>query len=133
MDLEGTLLRKAYHLDNGKVAPSAWTLVAEALGPKALEEEEATKDKKKFGGYAGYVEWMEDTIRIHKKYGLRRALFEQVLNSVEVIPGVPEVVAEFRRFGMRTAIISGGFKFSADKLQRQLKIDHTFVGCEYFF
>jgi len=133
MDLEGTLVRKAYHLDNGKVAPSAWTLIAEELGPDALREEEETKDKWNSGGYAGYVEWMEDTIQIHKKYGLRRGLFEQVLNSVEVIPGVDAVVAAFRRFGMRTAIISGGFKLLGDRLQRQLKIDHTFIGCEYFF
>jgi phosphoserine phosphatase len=133
MDLEGTLVRKAYHLDNGKVAPSAWTLIAEELGPDALKEEEETKDKWNSGIYAGYVEWMEDTIRIHKKFGLRRPLFEQILNSVEIIPGVDEVVSEFRRLGLRTAIISGGFKFLGDRLQRKLKVDHAFTGCEYFF
>ena len=45
MDLEGTLLQKAIHLDDGRVAPSAWTLLAERLGPDALREEEATKDR----------------------------------------------------------------------------------------
>lgn len=132
-DLEGTLLRKAYHLDDGKVAPSAWTLLAEKLGPAALEEEQASKDKWNSKGYAGYVEWMEDTIRIHQKYGLTRALFEEVLNSVERIPGVDKVVQAFHSAGLKTAIVSGGFKFLADRLQRELKITHSFCACEYFF
>lgn len=133
MDLEGTLLRKAYHLDNSKVAPSAWTLLAEALGSEALKEEEETKDRWNAKGYAGYVEWMEDTIRVHQKYGLTRTLFEKVMHSVEIIPGVPEAVQEVHSLGMRSAIITGGFKFLADKLQRQLKVSHSFAGCEYFF
>jgi phosphoserine phosphatase len=132
-DLEGTLLRKAYHLDDGRVAPSAWTLLAEKLGPNALAEENASKDKWNAKGYAGYVEWMEDTIRIHQKYGLTRAIFEEVMNSVEMIPGVDEVVGAFHAAGVKTAVISGAFKFLADRLQRKLKITHSFCACEYFF
>ena len=83
MDLEGTLLQRAIHLDNGKVAPSAWTLLAERLGPDALFEEEATKDRWNTGGYGNYIEWMQDTIRIHRRYGLTRAIFEGVIASVQ--------------------------------------------------
>lgn len=133
MDLEGTLLRKEYRLDNGKVAPSAWTLIADQLGSSCLREEEETKDKWLQGHYSGYVEWMRDTIRIHRKYGLTQSLFYSVMNSVKLMPGVEKAVAEFKGRGAVTAVISGGFKILADRVQRQLKIDHALSGCEYFF
>lgn len=72
LDLEGTLLKKAIHLDNGKVAASAWTLLAEELGPEALREEEDSKDRWLAAGYRNYLEWMEDTIRIYQRHGLPR-------------------------------------------------------------
>ena len=34
-DMEGTLLTKAEHLNDGKVAPSAWTALAEKMGEDA--------------------------------------------------------------------------------------------------
>jgi phosphoserine phosphatase len=133
LDLEGTLLKKTYHLDNGKVAPSAWTLLAECLGQECLAEEEATKDRWLRGQYPGYVEWMRDTIRIHKKYGLKRRIFEEVMRSVELMPGTMEAFEVFRANGTLTAVISGGFKALADRAQRALKIDHALAACEYFF
>ncbi len=62
MDLERTLLTKAVHLDDSKVAPSAWTLLAERLGPEALKEENVSKDRWKNGGYNSYIGWMQDII-----------------------------------------------------------------------
>jgi phosphoserine phosphatase len=133
MDLEGTLLQKAIHLDNGKVAPSAWTLLAERLGPDALLEEEATKDRWVSGGYRNYVEWMQDTIRIHRRYGLTRAVFDGVIASVQEMPGARHAVKAFREHAAITVIISGGFKALADRVQQAFKIDHALSGCEYFF
>lgn len=133
MDLEGTLLRKAIHLDDGKVAPSAWTLLAERLGPDALREEQETKDRWKNRLYRNYVHWMEDTIRIHQKYGLTADIFEEVMASVEEMPGARGAVRVFHEWGAITAIVSGGFKALADRVQRSLKIRHALAGCEYFF
>lgn len=133
MDLEGTLLQKAIHLDDGRVAPSAWTLLAERLGPDALREEEATKDRWLKGGYSSYVHWMQDTIRIHKKYGLTFHIFEEVIDSVQEMPGAQDAVSRFHECGAITAIVSGGFKALADRIQRKFKIFHALSGCEYFF
>lgn len=133
MDLEGTLLQTDRRLDNGKVAPSAWTTLAERLGEECLREEEKTKEKWIMGEYPGYVEWMRDTIRIHKEYGLTRIIFEEIINSAKLMPGAKEAIAEFKSRGAITAIISGGFKALADRVQRELKIDHALSGCEYFF
>lgn len=133
MDLEGTLLKKTIYLDNGKVAPSAWTLLAERLGPEVLLKEEETKDHWLTNGYRSYIEWMRDTIRIHKEHGLTLSVFNEVMNSVEEMPGVEEAITRFRKNGAVTAIISGGFKALSDRLQKPLKIDHALAGCEYFF
>lgn len=133
MDLEGTLLKKEYRLDNGKVAPSAWTVLAERLGEECLRAEEQTKDKWLRKEYAGYVEWMRDTIRIHVEHGLTRSIFQSVIDSAELMPGAPKAICEFQEQGAITAIISGGFKALADRVQRELKIDHALSGCEYFF
>lgn len=133
MDLEGTLLQKVVHLDDGRVAPSAWTLLAEQLGPGALREEEATKDRWLKGGYRSYIDWMQDTIKIHKKYGLTLQVFEEVMNSVQEMPGARDAVRRFHERGAVTAIVSGGFKALTDRVQRNFKICHALSGCEYFF
>ncbi len=133
LDVEGTLLRRAIHLDNGKVAPSAWTLIAEILGPDALREEEETKDRWNDGKYSGYIEWMRETIRIHQKYGLTVEAFNEALDAVEPMPGAAQTVAQLHTRGYVTAMISGGFKRLVDRLQRSFRIDHALAGCEYFF
>jgi len=131
-DMEGTIYKKAVHSTNG-IAPSIWTRLAEHLGEDAYREEEATKAKWNRGGYSGYVEWMEDTIRIHQKYGLDRQFFEEVTSSVEYHPGVKETFSELKKRGIRTALVSGGFKAQADRALMDLKIDHAFAACEYLW
>ena len=103
-DMEGTLFRKIYKNSRGNTAPSAWTLLAEHLGKKALEEENQTKDKWSKGKYFGYVEWMEDTIRIHKKYGLDKKFFEKVMKSIKYNPGVKETFEELRKKRIQNSI-----------------------------
>jgi phosphoserine phosphatase len=132
-DMEGTIYQKAVKTSKGNTAPSAWTLIAQHLGPEALEEEEATKDKWNNGKYAGYVEWMEDTIKVHQKYNLTKQFFEKVMEGVHYHDGVEKVFSELKKKGIRTALISGGFKANADSAQKDLKIDHSFAACEYFW
>lgn len=131
--MEGTIFKKTYKDSKGNTAPSAWTLIAEHLGPEALKEEEETKDKWNQGKYSGYVEWMEDTIRVHKKYGLTKDFFEKVMNAVDYYPRVKETFRELKRRGYRTTLISGGFKAQADRAQKDLKINHAFAACELFW
>jgi phosphoserine phosphatase len=134
MDLEGTLLQKA--TCPGRAyggAPSTWTLLAERLGQDALQEEEQTKERWLRGEYRSYIEWMQDTVRIHQRYGLTKDIFQEVLDSVKEMPGSRDAVNLFHKHGAVTAIISGGFKALADRVQRSLKIHHSLAACEYFF
>lgn len=132
-DMEGTIFRKVIEIARGNTAPSAWTLISQHLGKDAAREEDTTKDKWNAGKYRSYVEWMEDTIRIHIKYGLTRSFFEKVMSLIEYHPGVKETFAELRKRGYRTALITGGFKAQADRAQRDLRIEHSFAACEYFW
>ncbi|HLC36606.1 MAG TPA: HAD-IB family phosphatase [archaeon] len=132
-DMEGTLFKKTFHDSQGNTSPSAWTLIAKHLGEKAFEEEEKTKEKWSKGEYNGYVEWMEDTIEIHKKYGLKKDFFEEIMQSIEFHEGVKESFKELNKKGLRTALISGGFKSQADRAVKDLKINHAFAACEYYW
>ncbi len=132
-DMEGTIFKKTYKTSKGNTSPSAWTLIAEHLGEEALKEEDATKDKWNNGEYAGYVAWMEDTLQIHKKYGLTRDFFEKVMDSIEYHEGAEELFEKLHKREYRTALISGGFKAQANRAQRDLKISHAFAACEYFW
>ena len=77
MDLEGTLLQKATCVFRASgTAPSTWTLLARRLGREALQEEEETKERWQKGEYRNYIEWMQDTIRIHQCYGLTQSTDE---------------------------------------------------------
>ncbi|OFC69862.1 phosphoserine phosphatase [Alteromonas confluentis] len=131
--MEGTLLKKEYSLDNGKVAPSAWTVLAKRLGEECYKEEEETKDRWLRGEYKGYLDWMADTVNIHKKYGLQEKHLVQLTEDAEFYEGVYELFDWLKKNNAVTVLITGGFKALADKVQRALKIDHAFSGCEYFF
>ncbi|MDN2663281.1 HAD family phosphatase [Psychromonas sp. 14N.309.X.WAT.B.A12] len=132
-DMEGTILKKDISLDNGKVAPSAWTVLAKELGEQCYLEEEKTKDKWLNGEYIGYLDWMKDTVEIHKKYGLTEDILGKITNNSELQQGAIELLSFLKTKGVTTALITGGFKCLADKVQRKLKIDHVLSGCEYFF
>lgn len=132
-DMEGTIFKKAYKDSKGNTAPSFWTLLAEHLGPDALEEEEWTKEKWNNNEYSGYVEWMEDTIKIHQKYNLDKKFFDKVMDMIDYHDGVKDVFKELKKRGYKTAMICGGFKAQADRAQMDLKINHTFAACEYFW
>lgn len=132
-DMEGTIFKKAVSPRRTSVPPSAWFLIAEELGPRALEEERRTQRKWNNGEYANYLQWMEDTIRIHKKYGLTKKVFQDAIDKIELMNGVKEVFKILNRAKIPTCLISGGFKYQADKAACELKIRHAFSGCEYFW
>ena len=133
LDMEGTLLKKEHSLDNGKVAPSAWTVLAREIGPECYVEEELSKDKWLRGDYVSYTSWMHDTICIHKKHGLTEKIFNKVISASNLQNGAEELVKYLNDKKIITVIISGGFKALADKVQRKLKIVHSYSACEYFF
>jgi phosphoserine phosphatase len=131
-DMEGTIFRKAIKNSKFGIAPSAWTLMAEHLGPECLKEENKIKERLSKERYPT-VEWVPDSIKLLQKYGLTKDIFDSLLSLVDYHPGVFETFKILRKCGVKTALISGGFKAQADKAQTALKIDHSFAACEIFW
>ncbi len=133
LDMEGTLLQKEYRLDDGLVAPSAWTALAERLGPRCLEAENRTKVSWKAGEYTGYLEWMRKTVDLHQQYGLTKQIFDELIQSVDFVPNVSVALRKLHDQGVISAMVTGGFKALADRVQKNLRIHHVLAACEYFF
>jgi phosphoserine phosphatase len=56
--------------------------------------------------------------------------WERVVSLADRLPvteGAHEMLAVLRRLGYRTAVISGGFTFAADRLKRELGLDYAFA------
>lgn len=133
LDLEGTLLQIPPIVSDTQVAQSAWTTLAGLLGADCLREEEETKRKWEAKTYFNYLGWMEDTIRIHRRYGLTSEIFEGMVDLIQETPGIRTAAERFHAWGAKLAIISGGFKALANKAQIAMKAQHSFAACEYFF
>ena len=132
-DMEGQIFEPGVKATKKGTAASVWSVIAKHLGPEAYAEEEETKEKWGKGFYKSYVEWMEDTIRIHQKYGLSEEFFNKIISNVKYIKGVKETIKKLREKGYIIALISGGFKNLADRAIKDLGIHHVFAACEYFF
>ncbi|HGG9138772.1 TPA: HAD family hydrolase [Enterobacter hormaechei] len=132
-DMEGTLLEKNLSLDNGKVAPSAWTVLAKEISEACYIEEEKTKDLWLTNKYISYTQWMKETVEIQIKHGMNKTHLQTVLSQAKLQKGAVELIKFLKKKGYLTVLISGGFKELADLTQRKLKIDHAYSACEYFF
>lgn len=132
-DVEGTIFKTNIRLPGTDLSSTIWQSIAYYLGEGAIQEEIATHSKWKSGCYSSYLQWMVDTIEIHKKYGLDKIMFEKIINGAEYNIGVKEFFLSLDREKYIPVLISGGFSNLAKRAQIDLKISHSFAACEYFF
>jgi phosphoserine phosphatase len=133
LDLEGTIFRTDIRLPGTSITSTIWQGIADALGPQAIKEEVATHERWKKGDYRSYIDWMEDTIAIHIRYGLTREQFDQVISSAEYNESVPNTILQLDRSRYEPVIVTGGFRELARRAQHDLGIIHAFCACEYIF
>lgn len=129
-DLEGTLVKNSFR---DKEFPSIWKVLCNLCGPDAAAEDAENTRRYYAGGYPGYTYWVLDTIKILKKYGLKRKLFYDVIGALDLYPGVAETMAALGDHGIRTAIISGGLKALVDRVAIEYGIEHCFAAAEFFW
>ncbi|MBV5341514.1 MAG: HAD-IB family phosphatase [Deltaproteobacteria bacterium] len=156
-DMEGTIFKKTYRYDFLKNAfpekfsklcethgqedmwkdnefTSAWTFLCDILGPESYAKNKANWNKWDDGGYPGYSEWVIDTIKIHKQYGLTKSLFDDfVMKAPVYFNGVSETIHALQDRGISIAVISGGLKAMTDRISREFKIEHCYASAEYFW
>ena len=130
-DMDGVLFDVGYFEDRKGLAASSWALVADSIG--AAEEENKLKELWSCGKIKNYVEWVGMSLEIYKRHGLDREKFHKVLGSVGLMPGAKETLAELRKRGYKTAIITGGFKELAERAKLELGINYIIAACELIF
>lgn len=62
--------------------------------------------------------------RVSLLKGLPESALQQVVASVPLMDGAERLVSTLKRLGYKTAILSGGFTFMGQELQRRLGIDY---------
>lgn len=132
-DVEGTIFKTKIRLPNTKLDSTIWQAIANELGSEAIKEEIETHRKWETGIYSNYLEWMLDTIRIHKKYELSKTDFYRIINQAEYNEGVLEFFSWLNRDQFIPVLISGGFQNLSERAQKDLGIHHSFTACQYFF
>ncbi len=59
--------------------------------------------------------------------GLPEATLEEVSKSLRLTEGAETLIVQLRRLGYKTAILSGGFTYFAERLQKRLGIDYVYA------
>lgn len=132
-DVEGTIFKTKIRLPGTNIDSTIWQSIAHSLGSSAIQEEVNTHKKWEKGEYNNYIEWMKETILIHKKYCLKKETFDHAISSAEYNIGVAEFFNYIDRDKYIPILISGGFHDLAKRAQIDFKINHSFTACEYFF
>ncbi|MBI3036623.1 HAD family phosphatase [Candidatus Woesearchaeota archaeon] len=130
-DMDGVLFDVGYFEHREKVGASSWKLVAEAAD--TLEEEERLKERWINGELKHFIEWMDETVKLYRKHNLTREKFEKTLDSIPLMPGAREAVAEIKRKGYITAVITGSFHHLARRAKLELGIDYIVAACDLIF
>jgi phosphoserine phosphatase len=133
LDVEGTLFETKIRLPSTTISSTIWQSIASELGADAVAEEVETHQKWYAGFYKSYLDWMKDTIRIHKKYGLSQSTFQSLISAATYSEGVDEVMHGIDRDRFEIVLVSGGFRELAVRAQKDFSIYHSFTACEYIF
>jgi phosphoserine phosphatase len=76
----------------------------------------------------GEIEFSESLIeRVSCLKGLPESVLEEVALGLPLTEGVEHLFQTLNRLGYKTAILSGGFSYFADVLQKKLGIDYAFA------
>lgn len=77
---------------------------------------------------AGRLDFIQSfTQRLALLQGLSEEVLEKVAARLPITEGAEHLIAQLKKLGYKTAILSGGFTYFAEKLQQQLDIDYVFA------
>jgi phosphoserine phosphatase len=134
--MEGTIFAKQrIRLRNGEEQEhnSLWSRIAHELGPEALQADAKTVEKWESGQYESYMDWCNESLRIHQKHGMNRELFDRIQEGIPYSPEVIETIATVHSREIKTAIVSGGFLAQARRAQQELAITHAYAAADLFW
>jgi len=131
-DMDGVLVDVSKYQEGGsKVGVSTWHSVFDGLG--VIDEHQRLKEKFKAGKFPSYMEWTDEACKVLKTHGLTKDEFLKIINSQTLMVGAKETVAELKKRGYKTAVITGSFGALAKRVQRELGIDDAVAHCNLEF
>lgn len=80
-DVEGTIFEAKNQIDGTEYTSTLWQPIAQALGEDAVAEELETHKKWANLEYNNYLEWVEQSIEIHRRYGLDKKIFQSLIDE----------------------------------------------------
>jgi phosphoserine phosphatase len=76
----------------------------------------------------GEIEFQESfRRRVALLRGLKETRVRELLDTIPLVEGAEQLIGTLKMLGYKTAILSGGFNFFAQHLQRRLGIDYVFA------
>jgi phosphoserine phosphatase len=76
----------------------------------------------------GEIEFQESfRRRVALLRGLKEVKVRELLDTIPLVEGAEQLIGTLKMLGYKTAILSGGFNFFAQHLQRRLGIDYVFA------
>lgn len=131
-DMDGVLIDVSNYQESGsKVGVSTWHVVFDSLG--ILDEHRRLKERFKAGEFSSYMEWTDEACKVLKKHGLTEAKFSEIINRQPLMRGAKEAIAELKKQGYKTAVITGSFSALAERVQRELGVDDAVASCNLEF
>jgi len=139
-DIEGTIFQP-HMIKSAQHASYIWTAIAEALGKNAEQEEIVTQCKWRNGCYGksdtgtAYMKWVNDSICIHKRFGLKQKTFDELIKKAPYVQGVQRFFSMLNRNEYIPVFISGGIQNLNHRACSELDVDihDSYASCEYFF
>lgn len=130
--MDGVLVDVSDYQESGnKVGVSTWHAVFDSLG--ILEEHQRLKERFKAGELPSYLEWTDEACKVLQTQGLTEGKFLQTINHRPLMRGAREAIAELKKRGYKTAVITGSFGALAERIQKELGIDNMAAHCNLEF
>ncbi len=132
-DVEGTIFKANYRIKGTDFASTMWQPLAQRLGEAAIVAELETHRKWDNKEYSNYIEWVEDTVEIHKHHKLHIDIFNGLVAEAEYNDGVIDFFEKLDRNKYIPVLVSGGFQELVRRAQKDLNIKYGYGACEYEF
>ncbi len=100
-------------------------VIDELAREKGAYEEVAKITREAMGGKLDYDTSLK--LRCEKLKGLTMEDLHRVFSRVELTDGAKDLIRVLKKLGYKTALISGGFTFVAEKLKEKLGIDYAYA------
>ena len=98
--------------------------IDELAGAAGVEEKVAEITNRAMNGKLDYGQALSERVNLLKGLQFRDA--QEAVDKIPLMPGAKELVRYVKDAGYKTAMVSGGFTLSADRIGKLLEMDYVF-------